>query len=197
MRSFIDKGHPVATQFYKIIEGKHGIEDIMPLIEIDPDFLDSYLYITEALLDQGHENEAELFAEKAFVRALGMILDIDGSWPDELLWGFHENRPIIKVLMRKADYEWRQGRTDNALTLYKNLLKTNLSDNIGARYAIVGIRNGLTYNKYMQQVWPDQMTLARNVEVWFKKHAPKCAEDLAEWKQYCIDEIGMTADELF
>lgn len=197
MRSFADKSHSNSAEFYKVIEGKHDIEDVMRVLVKDRDFLDPYLYIVEALVDQGHEKEATDLAEQAFVRALGMILDIDGSWPDELVWGFHENRHIIKVLMRKADYEWRQGRTDNALALYKNLLKTNLSDNIGARYAIVGIRNGLTYNKYMQQVWPDQMTLARNVEVWFKKHAPKCAEDLAEWKQYCIDEIGMTADEVF
>ena len=197
MRSFADKNHSNSAEFYKVIEGKHDIEDVMRVLVKDRDFLDPYLYIVEALVDQGHEKEATDLAEQAFVRALGMILDIDGSWPDELVWGFHENRHIIRVLMRKADYEWRHGRTDNALALYKNLLKTNLSDNIGARYAIVGIRNGLTYNKYMRQVWPDQMTLARNVEVWFKKHAPKCAEDLAEWKQYCIDEIGMTADELF
>ena len=197
MRSFADKNHSNSAEFYKVIEGKHDIEDVMRVLVKDRDFLDPYLYIVEALVDQGHEKEATDLAEQAFVRALGMILDIDGSWPDELVWGFHENRHIIRVLMRKADYEWRQCRTDNALALYKNLLKTNLSDNIGARYAIVGIRNGLTYQKYMQQVWPDQMTLAKNVEVWFKKHAPKCAEDLAEWKQYCIDEIGMTADELF
>jgi len=197
MRSFADKNHSNSAEFYKVIEGKHDIEDVMRVLVKDRDFLDPYLYIVEALVDQGHEKKATDLAEQAFVRALGMILDIDGSWPDELVWGFHENRHIIRVLMRKADYEWRQCRTDNALALYKNLLKTNLSDNIGARYAIVGIRNGLTYQKYMQQVWPDQMTLAKNVEVWFKKHAPKCAEDLAEWKQYCIDEIGMTADELF
>lgn len=196
MRSFIDKDHPVATQFYEIIEGKHGIEDLMHLIKIDPDFLDPYLYLCEALIDQGHEKEAEMFAEKSFVRALGMILDLDGSWPDELLWGFHENRHIIKVLMRKADFEWQQGRTDNALVLYKNLLRTNLNDNIGARYAIVGIKNGFTYKKYMKQVWPNNMTPAATIESWFKKYAPNCPEDLAQWRQYCIDVIGLKEDEI-
>jgi len=197
MRSYIDKDHPVADEFYRVTDGPHGIEDIMRIIDKDPDFLDPYLYVTESLYDQGHDEKAEMFAEKAFVRALGMILDVDGSWPDELLWGFHENRHIMRVLMHKADYEWRMGRTENALTLYKNLLRVNLGDNLGARFAIVGIRAGLTYEKYMKTVWPSTSVPASRLDTWFKKHVHLAATDLQEWKQYCIDEIGLTEEELF
>ena len=196
MRSFVDKDHSNTDEFYQLIESKHDITDVMRVMEKDRDFLDPYLYLTEMLIDQGQEEDAEIFAEKAFVRALGMILDIAGSWPDELLWGYHENRHIMRVLMHKADYEWRMGRTDNALNLYKNLLKANLSDNLGVRYAIVAIRSGYTYKKYMHEVWPVNTVPASTLDKWFKKHAPKCVEDLAEWKQYCIDELGLTEDEI-
>ncbi len=196
MRSFVDKNHENSDEFYQLIESKHDIADVMRIIDKDRDFLDPYLYLTEMLIDQGHDSEANLFAEKAFVHALAMILDIDGTWPDELLWGFHENRHIIRVLARKADYEWQQGHTENALALYKNLLRTNPGDNIAARYSIVAIRNGFTYKKYIQEVWPSDNVPASKIEKWFKKYSPLCAEDLAEWKQYCIDKLGLTEDEI-
>jgi tetratricopeptide (TPR) repeat protein len=190
MRSFVDKDHPVATEFYNIIESKHDIEDIMEIILKDRDFLDPYIYLTERLIDQGHEKEAEMFAEKAFVRALGMILDIDGSWPDELLWGYHENRHIMRVLMRKADFEWREGRPESALALYKKLLKSNLDDNLGTRYAIVGICIGLSYKQFIKQVWPSDTVPAAKIHKWFDKHSPKCAKELAEWEEYCANQAA-------
>lgn len=197
MREFIDKDHDIIDEFYDLTDTEHSIKDVLAIIEKDPDFLDPYFYVAELMREDGLNKEADAIEQKAFVRALAMILNINGTWPDQLAWGFHENRHIIRALMRKADYEWQKGNPDNALALYKNLLKTNLNDNIGSRYAIVGIKNGLTYKKYQKQVWPSDRVPASHIETWFKKHAPAASAELAEWKQYCIDEIGMKEDELF
>lgn len=196
MREFIDKDHDNVDEFYDLIDAEHSVTDVLTVIKKDPDFLDPYFYVSDLLREDGFASEADAIEQKAFVRALAMILDVDGTWPDQLAWGFHENRHIIRALMRKADHEWQQGNADNALTLYKNLLKTNLSDNIGARYAIIGIKNGLTYTQYMEQVWPSDTVPAGQIDSWFKKHAPAAETELAEWKQYCIDEIGLSEDEI-
>ena len=55
--SFIDTNHSNFAEFYQVIDGKHDVEDVMRVLVNDRDFLNPYLYIVEALVDQGHEKE--------------------------------------------------------------------------------------------------------------------------------------------
>lgn len=193
---FIDDDHQVAGDFYDLFERDHTLQEVVDLIDKDPDFYDTYLYLADVLREEGEDEEAEELEVEAFARALARISDKDGNWPPSIEWSFHENRHILRALMRQADWFWQNDQTEQALRLYKKLLHVNLNDNLGVRYAITGIRAGLSYDEYMEQVWPEATMPANHIFSWFKEHYPKAADDLEEWKQYCIEELEMEEDEV-
>ena len=193
---FIDDDHRVAGEFYDLFDRDHTLQDVADLIDKDPDFYDTYLYLADELREVGENDEADELESEAFARAHARIADTDGNWPASIEWGFHENRHILRALVRQADNLWQKNKTEEALQLYKKLLRVNLNDNLGVRYAITGIRAGLSYDEYMEQVWPEATMPANHILTWFKQHYPKAADDLEEWKQYCIEELGLDEDDV-
>lgn len=195
-REFMEKNRKAMDEYYEILESDHNTEDIRALIERDPDFYDSYLYVANDLRESGHESKARQLEDEAFKRARARVEDKNGKWPDEMPWGWLENRHIIRALTAGADNFWKDNKIDEALDIYRKLLHSNLGDNIGARYAIIGLRLGFTYDEYMQQVWPQPTMPAEHISNWFKKNAPKFPEELREWKRYCKDEFGLSEKDL-
>ena len=196
LREFLEKGRPVMGEYYDILESSHNTEDIRILIERDPDFYDSYLYVTNDLRKSGHESEARELENKAFKRARIRIEDKQGNWPDRISWGWLENRHIIRALGVGADNLWKDGKTDEALDIYRKLFRSNFDDNIGARYAIIALRMGLGYDQYIKQVWPQSSVPAEHISKWFRKNAPKFPEELEEWKKHCKDELDLSEKDL-
>ncbi len=196
LREFLEKGRPVMGEYYDILESSHNTEDIRILIERDPDFYDSYLYVANDLRKSGHESEARELEDKAFKRARARIEDKQGNWPDRMPWGWLENRHIIRALGVGADNLWKDDKTDEALDIYRKLFRSNFDDNIGARYAIIALRMGLSYDEYMKQVWPQSSVPAERINKWFKKNAPKFPEELKEWKKHCKDELDLSEKDL-
>ena len=194
-RDFLEKPRKIMETYYDLMEDDHDTDDMLALIEKDPDFYDPYLYVANDLKELGEEAEARRLEDEAFTRALARIKDQDGRWPDTLIWGHLENRHIVRALMRGADNLWQDGKAEEALKVYRKLLQTNLSDNIGARYAIIGLRMGLTYDQYLAEVWPEPTMPADHIDDWFSEHAPKYAEELRDWKRYCMEEIGLDENE--
>jgi len=190
-RDFLEKPRKVMEEYYDLLGSDHDTNDIRALTEKDPDFYDPYLYVANDLRELGEEAEARRLEDEAFNRALARIKDKAGQWPDTLIWGHLENRHIIRALMTGADDLWQDGQTAEALEIYRQLLRTNLGDNIGARYSIIGLRMGLTYEQYIDKVWPESTMPAEHIDNWFNKHAPQYAEELEDWKRYCIEEIGL------
>ncbi len=129
--------------------------------------------------------------KEVFDRARSRIKDEDGNWPDKLIWGWIENRYIIRVLLRGADNLWIAGFNDDALEIYRHLLRMNFSDNVGARNAILGLRMGLIYDEYINEVWPKATMPADHVIKWFNKNVKPYAEEFQDWKKCCIKEIGL------
>ena len=195
-REFTDKDRAVMSEYYEILDTDHDTEDIRKLIKRDPDFYDPYLYVANDLRKLGRETEARELEDEVFKRASRRVEDKEGNWPDEMRWGFLENRHVIRALMTGADNLWRDGKTEETLVVYRKLFRSNLNDNIGARYAIIALRLGLPYEEYMRQVWPQSRMPAEHMDTWFRKHAPKFPEELVEWKQYCKDEIGLNEEDL-
>ena len=194
-KDFIEKPRKIMEAYYDLMENDHDAGDILALTEEDPDYYDPYLYVADDLRKLSEEAEARRLEDEAFSRALARIKDKDGQWPDTLNWGHLENRHIVRALMTGADNLWQDGKTEEALNIYRQLLRTNLGDNIGARYAIIGLRLGLSYDDYIQEVWPEPTMPADHIDNWFSIHAPKYAEELGDWKQYCIEEIGLDEKE--
>ena len=196
-KEFFEKPREAMRRFYDLLEIGYDTDDMRELIDDDPDFYDPYLYVADDLREFGEFDEAIELENEAFTRAKRHIEDKDGDWPEYMPWGHIENRHIIRALARGADNLWFEGKTEEALDIYRKLLHSNLNDNIGARFAIVALRMGLSYDEYIKEVWPEPTMPVEHITKWFSKNAPKFMDELSEWKNYCINELGISEDELF
>jgi hypothetical protein len=113
------------------------------LIELDPLFLDPYPVVAGILMAEGKEGEAKALLKDAYERSMRMIVDKDGNWPKKMSWNWFENRHVIRAIQRWAFELWSEGKSSEALEIFRSLLRTNPDDNIGARYCILAVRMGL------------------------------------------------------
>ena len=65
-----------------------SIDKLKILIKKNPDFYDSYSMLSELLEYNGEYNESKKQTIISYERALKLILDKSGKWPDRLEWGF-------------------------------------------------------------------------------------------------------------
>ena len=136
-REYVDKKHKVMGIYCDLCEKYNGgnskfiKKQLKQLIKKNPDFLDSYLLLYEILQDEGNLQKGEKVLNEAYERAVKLITDEQGNWPDILEWGWLENRHIIRTFLNKVISLWKNKKIDNALDLFGKLLKTNPRDNVG------------------------------------------------------------------
>ncbi|MBN1455927.1 MAG: hypothetical protein JW945_06735 [Methanomicrobia archaeon] len=158
-REYVDKGHALSGEFYNLCDelsdAKRSGRNISAvkkrlkqLIERDPDFFDPYLLLCDLFLDEDNPQEAERLLNTAYERALNLITDTKGNWPDVLEWGWLENRHIIRAILEKAIASWYCGENESALDLLRKVLKSNPGDNVGARNYILAIRMGMSCDEF-------------------------------------------------
>jgi len=73
---------------------KNGIKRLKSIIKKDPDYFDPYISLHEYYLMDGDFENAIKTIETGFKRAINLI-DNNGKFPDELPWGFIENRGLM------------------------------------------------------------------------------------------------------
>lgn len=179
-------------RYYDLIEGYPGEErpglrkNLNSLIEKDPDFLDPYLVLCEIWEDEGNSKEADSLLDVAYKRALKLILDKDGNWPDILEWGFLENRHIIRTILNKAISLWDHQAADEALEIFRKLLHTNPNDNAGARYFILAIRRNMTFKEYEDR-FDKGGYYDMDTEKWFAKNYTKFIGEFEQWRKSVED----------
>lgn len=156
-REFIDEYRDVMGDYYEFCEkcnsGKiQSIgslkKQIKQLIDKDPDFLDPYILLYDLLKKEGNPQKAQEVLDDAYERAIHLITDRNGNWPDTLEWINLENRHIIRTILNKAIQLWETSDFEGALDLFRKLLKTNPGDNVGARQFILAIRMGMTFDEF-------------------------------------------------
>lgn len=184
---FMDKQRDVSEVYYTFLEEtevKHmtipGMKKrLRSMINADPDFLDPYLYLTELYYESGDSDSYAKTIYGAYLRALHIVADRNGHYPKRLPWGWIENRHIIRTLSNFALLQWEQGEVRLALEIYRKLLASNLSDNVGARYAILALRMGYNpdYERlFLSDAEPVYGLDAVKMDRWFdkySKHFPK------------------------
>ncbi len=191
-REFVDKDHQVMDAYYSICKkykrsnAKFIKRRLEKLIEKDPDFLDPYLFIFEILEDEGNLSEAEKILNEAYERALRLIRDKEGNWPDVLEWGWLENRHIIRTILNKALSLWKSGETDNALDLLRKLLRTNPRDNVGARDYILAIRMNMSFEGFEKRFNKGGYYDSELTE-WFDKNYKKFTDEF-DWWEKAVEE---------
>ncbi len=195
MREFVDKNRKVALRYWKVLEDleegrlttKKAIKKLREIIRKDPDFLDPYLTICELLWEEGKEEEADRVLDEAYQRALRLITDEEGNWPDRLEWGWLENRHILRTLLNKGIERWDKGYTEEALSIFRNLLRTNPNDNLGVRDFILAIRKGMSYEEFERRFNKGGYYDSELVE-WFEKHYKEFPDEFEWWERYWADQ---------
>lgn len=189
VREFIDVQRPAREEFYSLIErfgelnASEQKEALAELIKKDPDFLDPYLLLFEILDAEGRGDEATKLLDEAYKRALRLVLNDQGNWPDVLEWGWIENRHIIRTFLTKAVDLWLEEKNDEALEILRNLFRSNPNDNPGTRYYILAIRKGMTPREFFT-TFDREGFFDSSIEEWFQSHFMEFPDEFEWWIEY-------------
>ncbi len=187
---FIDRDRfEVNEMYWEFIESEDAehieksIKILKGIIKKDPDYFDPYITLHEYYLANNESNKAIATLVDGYDGAMNLVM-VDGEFPDELLWGFIENRHIIRMIFNYALLMWRMEDKEQSVTLMLQLLKANPGDNIGARYYIVAILEGFKSEEefevnFMKEDeeyldWQEQ-------ETWFQENVIKHRKELGWW----------------
>lgn len=178
----------VSEEYYEFLESpeaddyKQSQKILLELIKQDPDFFDTYTVLHEYYLNLGKGTKAYNLMAKGYERAMNLVLK-NGKFPDSLEWGFIENRHIIRVMFNFAALLWLNGDKKNALVIFKRLLKSNPNDNIGARYAIVALLDGVKSLFKFEEMFDDGKGHLNweKQEKWFYERASKYKDEIGWW----------------
>ncbi len=83
--------------------------------------------------------------------------------------------------MNKAVSLWDQGKTDEALEMFRKLLRTNPSDNAGVRYYILAIRLNMSLEKFEKKFDKGGFYLATEIDRWFEENSKKFPDEFEWW----------------
>jgi len=191
---FADDTRDAMNDFYDLTEELDRLSEakiearLRAIIKRDPFFLDSYLTLAEIREADGADAEARRLRDAAYTQALRLIRDKEGRWPAAMEWGFLENRHVMRALTGKAMQSWQDGASDEALAIFRNLLFACPGDNLGVRYLILAIREGLTFEQYDKKfVTREGFYDSDKLFKWFDKGVEKLPDEFAKWKRV-VDE---------
>lgn len=103
-------------------------------LEISPDCADAYVLLAdEAAYTPKEAQELYEKAVEAGKRAIGAEFhNLVGHF-----WGFIETRPYMRARAGLADVLWFQGKKQQAIEHYQDMLRLNPNDNQGIRYVLL------------------------------------------------------------
>jgi tetratricopeptide (TPR) repeat protein len=188
LREYVDKDHEVRNTYYDLRERYTGRnaktikKQLEELIEKDPDFLDSYTFLHEIMFRENKVKEAKRVLNEAYERAVNLITDENGNWPDILEWGWVENRHNIRAILNEAVLSWGSNDTEYALNLFRNLLKTNPGDNPGVRFYILAIRMGIGFRQFEKRFNRGGF-YHTDLHDWFEENYRKFPDEFGWWEK--------------
>jgi len=164
------------------------------MIESDPDFYDPYLVVADFEIEGGNNKKGNQLIQEAYERAVKRIADEKGDWPKLMRWGFLENRHLMRALERWAVVLWERGETEEALDIFRRLLRANPGDNQGARHSILALRLGLGTDWYAQFEVKEGPMAGQAIDViatsnWFETNVKKFPEEFG-WLRDAMKELG-------
>ena len=198
IEEFVDKNHKAMSEYYDLLESatsdaqmKRGMKK---MIEIDPDFYDPYLVVADLEIEGGNNKKGCELIQEAYERAVKRIADVKGDWPEQMPWGWLENRHLMRILERQAVVLWERGETKEALDIFRRLLRANPGDNQGARHSILALRLGLGTDWYApfevkEGPMAGEAIDARATSEWFEENAKKFPEEF-DWWYDALKELG-------
>ena len=128
-----------AMQFLDDEELYNAEEFLERALELDKDFVNAYVGLTEVYKRYDDEKEEE-YAEIAWQKTLK---EIAHRAPNKLIWGVTDDRQYLRAICNKAAVLHKKGNKAAAEKIYRMLLKMNPGDNQGARYLLAALFRGL------------------------------------------------------
>jgi tetratricopeptide (TPR) repeat protein len=101
-------------------------------IEIDPTYADGYVHLGNIAWRNGHWKQAETLYREALDLAEPEVRDV----PKGHFWGILESRPYMRAMHGLGLTAWKQGKLEEAINVFQQMLKLNPNDNQGARYLL-------------------------------------------------------------
>lgn len=190
IEEFLDKGCSEMDTYYDLMDNpKIKVTTIKmemgKLITKNPDFYDSYLLLANILRSERKEQQARELLFTAYQRAVQRIVDKEGNFPKRIEWGWLENRHLIRAIESGAFELWEQNKNEEALEIFRKLLKSNPNDNIGARYDILALRLGLDSDfeqTFIVKDNPDYLDAMKEIN-WFYANCKKFPEEFDWWEK--------------
>lgn len=142
-----------------------------------PNFILSYEYALGMLLRFEPNEQTETLRidlEQRKIKACEYVAQQDNIFKKKVIWGYHENRPLIRGLMLKADRLWEAGQLKEAHELFSKIYKTNKNDNVGARYSIKATAEGISFAEFEARFTytdgPDTFFKMDEINQWLEKN---------------------------
>ncbi len=193
---FIDRDRFDVNEIYWEFIESEDVEDtdksikiLKKIIRKDPDYFDPYITLHEYYINNNEVQKAFEILGVGYHKAMDLVT-LDGRFPDELLWGFMENRHIIRVIYSFATLLWMAEDRKAALAILLQLLKSNTRDNIGARYSIVAMLEGYESIEHFEEQFETEGGYMDAIAVnkWFDEKVEKHRDVLGWWLNMEEDE---------
>lgn len=170
----------ISEEYYEFLEDPIADDYIKSekilkkMINKDPYFFDPYTVLHEYYLNENKVQKAYSLMLKGYQNAIKLI-EKDDKFPDILRWRFIENRHIIRVIFNFVTLLWLADKKDDALDILIKLYKSDLDDNVGARYSILAILEGFESQEHLEEEFDggDGHVDWKKQEQWFVKNAKK------------------------
>ncbi len=177
MGDFIDKERESAKKLPRIIKTfKFNIPALIKalreLIEEDPYYLETYIFLAEIMENEGNVKEAERILLEGYEKAMELI-GSGGKLPSRVPWKYPTNRHILKLLTEVGIMFWELGELDKSLEILKMVYKLNPTDEQGVRYYILGILENLDFEEFERTFTKEGEYDKSSLEKWFIAHKEK------------------------
>ena len=128
-----------------IPEAKKKFKEVL---KKDPKYIDAINGLGCIALEQGKLTEAEKLYKKAYRLT---IEEFEGKLPKKIEWGELLNRPYLRAMHGLGLTLWGLDKKDEALEIFRMMLKLNPKDNQGIRFIISAMKAGETWEAFMEE----------------------------------------------
>lgn len=109
-------------------------------LDIDPDNVQTHIGFSHVYGVLKNNKKAHEHIKKAYDETMKKF----PKWPRKMSWGDMDNRAFMRAVQYRADLYADDGEKEEAIKLYRLLLKLNPNDNQGVRYTISGVYAGVS-----------------------------------------------------
>lgn len=140
-------------------------------LELDEEYIDAYNGLGSVYF-WTNSTKAKEYYQKAYDLTLKHF---KGKLPEKIEWGILENRQYLRAMHCFGLMLWKESKNEEAMKIFKSILKLNKNDNQGIRYLIAALYEGLSWEKM-----PDLDDKADELEKLFEKQNK--IHKFFEWK---------------